>query len=332
MRALAASCRRYFWLAAVSTFVAGCSAGWVRLLPWLYAPALPLAALGPFVFELGIAAAQGALLIGVPLAAALGSLTFHERGEARALFALGVSPGQCAGTIARALLAPVLAVLLLIAGARASHGDDPLELLVRTSDAIRERCAGAAEPVAVPLPGTDLSWLCERPAAPRLVGPAPGGAGQLWLSGRTLELDAERLSVQGAQLVSRVPVDGLAVTLEVDRFALRGFSGARPALPRLDLLGGALTGVYFAALLLAVALLRRERIPRWLPLCLGLCVGCSALVVIGSIRQATPTSAERVISWLVAIAAPLLSASAALLVDGLALRLARRRLRPLASG
>lgn len=320
MRALAASCLRHFWLAAGSTFLAACLAGWVRLLPWLSARALPLTALGPFVLELIFGALQAALLLGVPLAAALTCALFVERGEARALFALGVSPLRCARTVLLALLAPSLALGLAVASFRSLHDDEPLALLIETSDAIREHCQSAPEPVAVPIPGSDFSWLCGRPEAPLLVGPLPGNAA-LWLSGRTLERAGDRVSIQSAQLTSRA--GELQLRGSADRFSLRGVAGGS-GLPALDLFLAALAGVLLATLPIAHALLRRQRNPRWLPLLVGLGVGCGALALIAELGRSHEARAR---SLAIAIAAPVLSALALHVLADLVTHFARLRTR-----
>jgi hypothetical protein len=257
-------------------------------------------------------------LLALPSAAALGTLVFHERGEARALFALGVSPARCARTIARALLTPVLVLGLAIAFARGLGRDDALALVVRTSDVIRERCRSVSEPSAIPVPGSELTWLCARAEEPLLVGPVPGSAGQLWLSGRTLEHDGERVSIQSAQLTHRSP-DGPTVNLSVDHFAVRAVSDAVTALPPLGRFAGALAGGYLAAVLLPLGLLRRDRIPRWLPLCWGLGTGSSALLVLSA--RSTDNGWLPVAS---AIAAPVLSAMLLLLIDRVVASLGQR--------
>ncbi|MET0410281.1 MAG: hypothetical protein ABW217_03245 [Polyangiaceae bacterium] len=322
MRALVASCLRHFWLAAGSTFLAACLGGWVRLLPWLSARALPLAALGPFVLELLFGALQAALVLGAPLAAALASALFVERGEARALFALGVSPTQCARTVMLALLGPVLALGLIVATFRSLHDDEPLALLSATSDAIREHCASAAEPVAVPIPGSDFSWLCGRPEAPLLVGPVPGSAA-LWLSGRTLERAGDRVSVQSAQLTSRA--GELRLSGSADRFTVRGVGGGS-GLPSLDLFLAALAGALLATLPIAHGILRRQRIPRWLPLLVGLSVGCGTLALITELAHSL-THEARARSLAVAIAAPVLSALVLHVLGDLVTYFARLRTR-----
>jgi hypothetical protein len=323
MRALAASCLRHFWLAAGCSFLAAALAGWVRLLPWLTARALPLRALGPFVLELGLGALQAALVLGAPLAAALASALFVERGEARALFALGVSPLQCARAVVLTLLGPVLALGLVLATLRTLHDDDPLALFIATSDAIRERCASAPAPVAVPIPGSELSWLCGRPEAPLLVGPTPGSEGALWLSGRSLEREGDRVSIHSARLASHS--GDIAMSGSADRFSLR-IAGSDTGLPGLDLSLAALAGVLIATLPIALALFWRQRNPRWLPLLSGLVVGCSALVVIAELERAAANEA-RARALAIAIAAPALSACVLLVVSELAPRFARLRSR-----
>jgi hypothetical protein len=323
MRALAASCLRHFWLAAGSTFLAACLGGWVRLLPWLSARALPFAALGPFVLELLFGALQAALVLGVPLAAALASALFVERGEARALFALGVSPGRCACTVMLALLVPVLALGLAFATFRSLHDDEPLARFIETSEAIRDSCRSAPEPVAVSIPGSDFSWLCGRPEAPLLVGPLPGSARALWMSGRSLERAGDRVSVQSAQLTSRGGELGLSGS--ADRLILSGVGGGR-GLPSLDLLLAALAGALLATLPIAHALLRRQRNPRWLPLLVGLSVGCGALALIAELDRSLAHE-SRARSLGLAIAAPVLSALVLRVIGDLVTHFARLRTR-----
>jgi hypothetical protein len=321
MRALAASCLRHFWLAAGSAFVAACLAGWVRLLPWLSARSLPLGALTPFVRELLLGALQAALLLGVPLGAALSSSLFVERGEARALFALGVSPARCARTVAAALLGPALVLGLVVVGARSLRGEDPLASFIETSDAIREHCLAEPEPVAVPIPGSELSWLCGRPEPPLLVGPAPGSAGALWFSGRTLERDGDHVSVQSAQVVSRGRE--LLISGSADRFSMRAPSSGG-GLPALDLFLSALGGSLCAALPIALTHFSRQPNPRWLPLLVGLVVGSSGLAAIAELTRAAAAEA-RWQSLALAIAAPVLSALSLLVLADLHLRCARLR-------
>jgi hypothetical protein len=321
-RALASSCLRQFWVAAGSTLLAACLAGWVRLLPWLSARALPLAALGPFVLELLLGALQAALLLGAPLAAALACALFVERGEARALFALGVSPAQCARTVVLTLLGPVLALGLAVVIFRSLHDDEPLALFIETSESIREHCASASEPIAIPIPGSHFSWLCGRPEAPLLVGPVPG-SDALWLSGRTLERAGDRISIQSAQLTSRA--GELSLSGRADHFTVQGAGGASAA-PAPDLFLAALAGTLLATLPIAQALLRRQRIPRWLPLLIGLSVGCGALALIAELARSLAQEA-RARSLVVAIAAPVLSALVLLLFGDLATHFARLRTR-----
>src|SRR5512143_2958280 len=77
-----------------------CSGGLVRLLPWLLAPEVPFEVTLPFARALGASATETAFLFGVPLGFGLAAASFVERGEARALAALGASPYLIAGSIA----------------------------------------------------------------------------------------------------------------------------------------------------------------------------------------------------------------------------------------
>ncbi|MFO0571355.1 MAG: hypothetical protein U0263_37345 [Polyangiaceae bacterium] len=77
----------------------GLAAGLVRLLPWLVSPEVPLDVSLPFARALGAGATEMAFLIGAPLGTALAVARFVERGEARALHALGVTPARIARSL-----------------------------------------------------------------------------------------------------------------------------------------------------------------------------------------------------------------------------------------
>ena len=110
-----------------------------------------------------------------------------------------------------------------------------------------------------------------------------------------------------------------------DRFSLRGVAGGS-GLPALDLFLAALAGVLLATLPIAHALLRRQRIPRWLPLLVGLGVGCGALALIAELDRSL-THEARARSVAVAIAAPVLSALALHVLADLVMHFARLRTR-----
>ena len=65
-------------------------AGLVRLLPWLLSPEVPLRVALPFAKALTAVAIETAFFVGVPIGFCFAAAQSVERGEARALFALGV--------------------------------------------------------------------------------------------------------------------------------------------------------------------------------------------------------------------------------------------------
>lgn len=280
MPAFAGLARRYLWVASGTAFVAGCIVGWVRVLPWALAPEVPLAALQPFIVQLLVGAGEAALLLGVPVAAALTALELRERGEARALFALGVTPWAMAGALARTLFLPALAAAALVSLAIGVTSQTPLGALAQLSERIVSRCARAQQPIALAIPSTAFSWLCGPSNPPLLVGPVPG-AGEIWLSGRALRVERGELVIERAALSARPTPEGqwqarvaeLKLPLSVSSATLA--PGARAFVP-------ALLGAYASAPLLAgLALARRRRLPRWFDFSLGVLAGCLAVVVLG---------------------------------------------------
>src|SRR5438309_11522646 len=80
--------------------LAALGAGTVRLLPWLFDPAVPWRVAAPFARGLASVAIESALLVGWPVGWALASLRLAESGEARALQALGERPMKTVSRLA----------------------------------------------------------------------------------------------------------------------------------------------------------------------------------------------------------------------------------------
>ncbi|MCC6213302.1 MAG: hypothetical protein IT376_00400 [Polyangiaceae bacterium] len=159
---------------------AGLAAGAVRLLPWLLAPDVPLRLAWPFAAALLAAAVDAALLLGVPLGVALWAARAVERGEARALFALGASPLR----VALEATGPLAIAVGVAAAAGAAIPDPgpPGRLLTAVVEEGRRSCAAVDAPRSVAVPLAGLDWVCFPGRAPRAVGAVPGTSERAWLS------------------------------------------------------------------------------------------------------------------------------------------------------
>jgi hypothetical protein len=163
--------------AAVGGGILGVSlvAGAIRVLPLLLAPGVPLR-LAP-VLARGVAgvALETALFVAPPIAWALAGSRLVDRGEARALFAIGVRPLRivAAGWPA-ALGVAVAAALAAAAWGReaAAPGRAARALLAEA----RAACVAAPPPAVADVPLLEVSWLCFAGQPPRAVGAVPGGA------------------------------------------------------------------------------------------------------------------------------------------------------------
>ncbi len=154
--------------AAVIVFALGVFAGLVRLLPWLVSPNLPLVVAWPFAKVLLAAALEMAVVVGLPLGWALALATFVDRGEVRALEAVGTSPRTlvlATAPIALGLAAIGLVVVLLWGRDAARPGRLAADLLA----AARAACI-EAPPRAVDVPLLGASWLCFEDSPPVLYG------------------------------------------------------------------------------------------------------------------------------------------------------------------
>jgi hypothetical protein len=182
-RALVRSCT----LSSLVVLLGALGAGAVRLLPWLMARDVPVEVTVEFAKGLAAVALETAVFIGTPLGASLAAALFIERGEARALFALGVSPLELVRTGLPLLGAWAALLLMLSMGwqpdrSRPGHGVNQLIAGARKS------CEGAIEPRSAAVPMLNVVWLCFPGGTPRAAGPLPGSSGRAWFT-------AERLTV-----------------------------------------------------------------------------------------------------------------------------------------
>jgi hypothetical protein len=189
-------------LAAVGiVFVVAAGAGVVRLLPWLSSPDVPLRVAVPFARALTAVAAETAVLVGVPVGFAMAAAILVDRGELRALCALGARPSR----IALGALPTLLACTLCCAAASALIDPGvgvPGRLARDLVEQGRQSCAGVTRPRAALVPMTAFTWLCQPGQAPVLVGPVPKSRGRAWLSAHNAvpsddlrRMDLERLEL-----------------------------------------------------------------------------------------------------------------------------------------
>ncbi len=187
-----------------AVFIAALGAACVRLLPWLLSPEVPRAVAVEFARVLVAMAGEVAYAFGLPLGAALASALLHERGEARTLFALGVSPLRIMASSWRAglLLVALFGSVSWVIGARPqSAGVFANQLL----EAGRTSCTKAHGPRSATVPLLDVSWLCFPGEPPLLVGSVPGAAGRVWFTAEaaTLGSDMSHVRLRRAELAFR---------------------------------------------------------------------------------------------------------------------------------
>jgi len=249
----------------------------VRLLPWLVAKQVPLRVSFVFAELLAARGAEIAALVGVPVGTATAAALFVERGEARALAALGVRPLQV--TMGLAPLG-VAVVLSSIAVARLTESTSAARFAIELAGSGRAACAGSRAPRRVDLPLLSLSWLCFA-TGPRLVGTIPGRSGGLWFTGSALRGTSEEraLVVDDLRLVG----PGVGVSLHAGTARVSGL----PGWPQVRRLSGVRRGMLSGFVAVATALtsawtvLRRDT--PW-PIWAAAAAGTAAIATVALLR------------------------------------------------
>ncbi len=187
---------------ALSAFVAGLGAA-VRLLPLALDPALPAAAFAPFARSLFALAIEVSLLLGISGGVASALFALGDRGDGRALAALGERPLR---TVARTGPS-LLPFVLLLGGASYLFGRDagaPGRVLGEIITRGEQHCLATQKggsPNTVVLPFVPLVWLCAPGQTPRLAGRTPVGAVPLAARNVHLSGDLARISLDDARLL-----------------------------------------------------------------------------------------------------------------------------------
>jgi hypothetical protein len=188
-------------LTGVAVLSVALLAGLVRVLPWIVAPTIPLRVVLPFTRALFAASLETTLLCAPPLGWALASAWLVERGEARALFAIGQSPTK----IVRSSVPVALAFTALAGVAALAWGTEaaaPGRLARSLVDQAKRSCEEKATPRAADVPFVGVTWLCFPPRArPRLTGVLPGEAGAFTAADVTVSDDLRSLQFLDMELL-----------------------------------------------------------------------------------------------------------------------------------
>jgi hypothetical protein len=187
-------------LAAVVILGIATIAGAIRVLPWLVAPNVPLRVALPFARALFAVGLETTLLCAPPIGWALACSTLVERGEARALFALGLGPAR----IVRATALPALGFAVLAGLAALAWGTEaaaPGRLARSLVEQSRRACAGEVAPRAAHIPFVGVTWLCFEGRAPRLSGTLPGGSGAFTAADLAISDDLRSLHFNDMRLL-----------------------------------------------------------------------------------------------------------------------------------
>lgn len=198
-------------------------AGAVRLLPLLLAPGVPLGLATVLARGAVAAALEAALFVAPPLGWALAASRLVDRGEARALFAVGVSPWRLlagAWPIALAVLAAASLASAVWGREAVAPGRAVGELLAGA----RAACVRAAPPAATEVPLLGISWICLAGEPPRAVGVGQGGRGAF--AAAAIEVSDDLTALQATDLTVILPAEasGGEARLHAATASIRGLS------------------------------------------------------------------------------------------------------------
>jgi len=220
--------RHSLWAAAATgalVLLLAVSAALVRLLPWLLAVDVPTSVVAPFAEALLAVALETALLVALPTGFAIGAAVFAERGEARALMALGAAPARLVARAGpHALVAAALAFSVMVACD--SDAQAPGRIALRLIEQGRRSCASARPPRAALVPIVGVAWLCFPGLPPRVVGTLPRLGDRAWFSAANLEASADLRSfvLDDLHLATRAQPGGTRLSLSVERARVTGLS------------------------------------------------------------------------------------------------------------
>ena len=295
MHVLARHALRSVLASAAVVLLLALAAGWVRLLPWMVSPEVPLPVALPFARALLAVAVETAVLVGVPVGLAFAAARCVERGEARALFALGASPGRLVAnlTLTQGSIGLASLACLLATSSPAAH---PGRFAHQLLEQGKHSCAAADQPRSAQVPLVGVSWLCFPGQPPRVVGPLPRSGERAWFTAedlvpsddlRTLQLSKLRLFVRsGEQAAPRVRLD-------VQRATIAGLPAWGPP-AKLSPWSRALLVIAAAwapGLVLCGGLLRHAGLRRGPATVAGACVAGAGLIALHRLDRSLPSLA-----------------------------------------
>lgn len=314
MSTLRAYCLRLSLLAAALILVVAMAAGIVRLLPWVLAPEVPLEISAPFAVALAAVATEAAVLVALPVGFALGATMFVERGEARALFALGCSPARLVGAVVPVAGALAALAFMMIAAwdvETSAPGRFASQLIAQG----RASCERADEPRGALVPLVGVTWLCFPERTPRVAGPLPRSGGRAWFTATDLAPsdDLRRFQLRDLELMLKLNSTLLPrVRLRVQSAVVTGLTPwGRPARLGAARRAGLIASTAALLGLAVTGLLLRERgFGR-----IGACAvsGAGALSALSLLRTADAAADRPGLYLLVPFAALIITAGCALL-------------------
>jgi hypothetical protein len=283
MNVVAKRAARATALVALSILAVATLAGAIRVLPWIVAPNVPLRVALPFARALFAVGLETTLLCAPPIGWALACATLVERGEARALFAIGLGPAR----VVRATALPAIGFAALAALSALAWGTEaaaPGRLARSLVEQSRRACAGEVAPRAAYIPFVGVTWLCFEQKEPRLSGTLPGGGGTFTAADLAISDDLRSLDFGDMHLAFG---EGGSTRVSARRAHVTGLSpwgrasNLRPA-ARAVLLSGA--GAAFA-FLTSLYVLSRSIANRFASLVVGAAGPAAALLVMARLEQ-----------------------------------------------
>jgi hypothetical protein len=287
---LARAAVRAAWVATGLLFAAASVGVMIRVLPWALEPSISWGTLAPFAKSLAEVAVEVSLMMGLPMGWAMAAGRFVERGEFRALAALGESPFR---TMTR-LLPQAIPFVALLVFASTLLGRDAAAPGRVVNALLAEGRASCAPGETHRVPFVSATWLCfsspDGASAPRLVGRAPLGGLLFSAEGARVSEDLRRLELSDAQLslapaVQDASVPTRRVRVHVGSLVLRGLAPwARASALPASLRGGLVAFSSLAAGVTAVfGIFRayRRRVGQLASLAIG---ASGPLVALGTLR------------------------------------------------
>ena len=261
-------------------------AGLVRVLPLVLADGVPLRLAPVLARAVAGVALETALFVAPPIGWALAASRLVDRGEARALFALGVRPARIVAEGWPAALG-VAAAAAVAAGLWGREASAPGRALRDLLAEARASCVSAPSPAVADVPLVGVSWVCLEGAPPRVVGPAPSGEGAfgaraLDVSDDLRALDARDLELLIPRTEAHPEARVLAAVASIRGLSPIGRASNLAPIARAILLASTATAL--AALAAGIALVRSVR-GRAAAFALGALGPVAALLVFSALER-----------------------------------------------